>query len=84
MDYKVCFSARDGIEISYHYEVLLVGKLLPLKVELTVHISYPTECFFLLRHYFIPQQAEFHHLCIVQDKSFQPALMQQVTCCIYT
>ena len=63
--------------------MLLVGKFLPLKVELTVHISCPTEYFFSLRLYFIPQQAEFHHLCIVQDKSFQPALMQQVTCCIY-
>jgi len=42
------------------------------------------ECFFLLSHYLILQQAEFHHLCIVQDKSFQPTLMQQVTCHIYT
>jgi hypothetical protein len=44
----------------------------------------PYRKFFLLRHSFIPQQAEFHHLCIVQDKSFQPALMEQVTCHIYT
>jgi len=40
--------------------------------------------FVLLSHYFILQQAEFHHLCIVQDKSFQPTLMQQVICHIYT
>jgi hypothetical protein len=46
VDYRVCFSAWDRTEISYHYEVLLVGKFLPLKVELTVYISCPKEDFF--------------------------------------
>jgi hypothetical protein len=29
------------MEISYHYKVLLVDNFLPLKIELTVYISYP-------------------------------------------
>jgi hypothetical protein len=66
VDYRVCFSAWDRMEISYHYEVLLVGNFLSLKVELTVYISCPKECFL--------QGISYHsrlnfHLCIVQEQS---------------
>ena len=36
---RVCFSAWDRIKISYYYEMLLVGKFLVLKIELTVPSS---------------------------------------------
>ena len=44
VDYRVCFSAWDRMEISYHYKMFLVGKFHPLKIELTVYISCPKEC----------------------------------------
>jgi len=40
-----CVFQPDKMEISYHHEVLSVGKLLSLKVELTVYISCPKEGF---------------------------------------
>jgi len=42
---RVCFSAWDRKGISYHYEVLLIGKFHSLKVELTAYISCPKEGF---------------------------------------
>jgi hypothetical protein len=36
VDNRVCFSAWDMMEISYHYELLLVGKFLSLEIELAV------------------------------------------------
>jgi hypothetical protein len=54
------------MEISYHYEVLLVGNFLSLKVELTVYISCPKEGFSLGISYH--SRLNFH-LCIVQEQS---------------
>ena len=74
----VCFSAGDNIKISYHYEILLVGKFLSLlTIELTVpssgryfyyfqsewEVNFHTLGLHILWVFFIPRKGIFYLCC---------------------